>query len=180
MRERKEEWDIESTYCHGTNLASFKIVSGIHWIPLIGDYLPPTILDRLPGIEEALNCFLGRDPIVLGDLSTDVGRMGNPQDQQVVDFLVSFGLVDFLSHFRQSLRFRNMKTWWQVLQGKLLHSRCDYILRSGRQLFETVGIWDMRNFSSGHLSLHARLLRCTTWCHIQYLRWQQAFPLRLP
>ena len=34
---------------------------------LIGEYLPPPTLEHLPDLEELLNCFPGRDPIVLGN-----------------------------------------------------------------------------------------------------------------
>ena len=35
----------------------------------------------------------------MGYLKADIGRLQNPQDQQVQDFLASFRLVDLLSYF---------------------------------------------------------------------------------
>ena len=72
------------------------------WRPktlIIGEYLPPSYLDHLPDLEEALNRFPSKYPVVLGDQNKYIGRIRNPRDQQVADFLVSFGLVDLLAHF---------------------------------------------------------------------------------
>ena len=91
--------------------------------------------------------------------------MGIPRYQQVAYLLVSFGLVDLLGHFMQLLRFQHMQMWFQVRQGNFLRSRFNYILGLDRRLFETVGIWDLENFSSNHFVLRARLLWRTTRCH---------------
>ena len=69
------------------------------------------------------------------------------------DFLVSFGLVEHIIHFRQRLYFHNMQQWWQVRQGRLLHLPCNYFFGSACQLFETVGIRDLRNFAQDNVSL---------------------------
>ena len=70
-RDRKERWDIESTPFQGPNMVICKIVSRLQRTPLIGDYLPLTTLEHLTNLEDALNSFLWRDPIVLGDLNAD-------------------------------------------------------------------------------------------------------------
>ena len=44
-----------------------EIVTGIKWTTLVIAYLPPANMDRLPDLEEALNRFLGRDTIVMGN-----------------------------------------------------------------------------------------------------------------
>ena len=51
-------------------------------------------MDRLPDLNEELNDFLGRDPILMRDLNADVSYMVNPWNQQVADFLKSFRMVD--------------------------------------------------------------------------------------
>ena len=68
-------------------------------MPPIGTYLKPSKLDHLPEVAEALNLFLGIYPSVLGYLNMEIGRLSNPRDQQVTNFLASFELVDLLSHF---------------------------------------------------------------------------------
>ena len=88
--------------------------------PLIGAYLPQSTLDHLPDLEEALNRFLGKGPVFLGDINTDIGCLMNPWDQQVKDYLASFGMVDLLDNFQQRLRYRNLNKWWQVCQGRIL------------------------------------------------------------
>ena len=115
-------------------------------------------MDHLPDLKEALNDFLGRDPIFRRDLNADVRYMVNPWNQQVADFLTSFRMVDLLGHFGQRMRFWLKQTCWQVHQSKLLCSQCSYILGSDRRLFKTVGIRDLRNFSSNHFALRAQLL----------------------
>ena len=37
----------------------------------------------------------------MGYLNADIGRLQNPRNQQVADFLASFRLVDLLSHFKK-------------------------------------------------------------------------------
>ena len=69
-------------------MVSCDIVSGSHCIPAIGAYLSPSTLDHLLDLEEALNRFPGREPVVLGDLNTNIGRLTNPPDQQVADFFL--------------------------------------------------------------------------------------------
>ena len=56
----------------------------------------------------------GRYPVIIGDLSVDIFRLQNLKSQKLEYFLASFSLVILLSHFRQRLRFRLIKTWWHV------------------------------------------------------------------
>ena len=105
--------------------------------------------------------------------------MQNTRNHQVVNFLSSLGLVYLLGHFRQQLRFRHKQTWWKVRQGKMLCSRCNYILGMERRLYKTRGFQEPRNFSYNHFSLHAQLLRWPTRCHGWYLQGQQTLPLLL-
>ena len=79
-------------------MVTCKIFSGAQRTPLIGLYPSPlSTLDHLPDLEEALNRFPGRDPIIIGELNADIGRPQNPRNQQVADFMASFGLVDLLN-----------------------------------------------------------------------------------
>ena len=50
-----------------------EIVTGGIQMLVIGAYLPPSMLDRLPDLEEALNSFPDRDPILIVDLNADIG-----------------------------------------------------------------------------------------------------------
>ena len=63
--ERPEGWYIDSTRFHGTNMVSCEIVTGIQWTTIIRAYLPPSNMDRLPYLKEALNHLLGKDTIVM-------------------------------------------------------------------------------------------------------------------
>ena len=55
-----------------------------------------------------------------------------------------------------------MKTWCQVIQGRVMRARSDYILGTYRRRFEMVRLRGIRNYSSYHFALQARLLICPT------------------
>ena len=69
-RERPIGWGIESTRYQRPNIVSCKIATGITQNPLVGAYLPLSMLEHLTDLEEALQHF--RDPVVLGDLNMDL------------------------------------------------------------------------------------------------------------
>ena len=79
--------------------------------PIIGSYILTSTLEHLPDLEEALKFFWHQDPIVIGDLSTDIGKPHNPHIQQVDYLMTELGLMDLLRHFQQLWRYRHVKTW---------------------------------------------------------------------
>ena len=160
---------FELTRFHGPNKVRCDIVSGDQETPLIGVYLPPSTLYHLLDLEENFYLFIGRYPIVLGNLNAEIGRLRNPHNQHVSDFMASFVLVDLMGHFYQRLFYHHLQTWFQFFQVRVIRYQCEYYMRSNRRLFETVGIWDPRNFSSEHFALHARLLWRPTRYHGRYL-----------
>ena len=81
---------------------------------IIGAYLPTYTLEKSPDLEEALTRFRDQDNMVQGDLNVDVVQSQKPRSQRVADLLMKFGLVELLTHFWKCLRFRHMKTWYQV------------------------------------------------------------------
>ena len=174
-------WHIESTQFHGPNVLSCLIVSGITRTPFIGAYLPPTSLDDLPFFEEALARFHSYTNIIAaGDFNADITDLTLPRNQAVAASFAAHGLFDLLAHYRQRKRHRHLQTWYQVREGTLLRSRCDYILGTDRRLFENVGLRDPRSYSTDHLMLRATLLRRPTKCHRKYLHGRKKFPLQLP
>ena len=100
-------------------MVSYKVVARNQRTPLIGGYITPLTLEQLPDLEEALNRFPGREPVVL-DPNADIDRLRNPRDQQVADFLASFGLVELLGHFLQCLYYSHLQTLWQTLHPRVL------------------------------------------------------------
>ena len=142
---------------HIPNVASCKNITRLTWNPLFGAYLPLSTLEHLPDLEDAMHRF--RYPIVFRDLNMYLDKARILRSQQLVDFLVEYGLIDLVRHFHQSRRFRNLNTWSQVRQGNVLWSRYNHITRKDRRRFELVEIQDMRNFLSDYLTLRARLLR---------------------
>ena len=55
VRERPDGCSVKSKRFHRTNMLSYEIVSGGQRTLLIRVYLPPSTLDNIPDIEEALN-----------------------------------------------------------------------------------------------------------------------------
>ena len=94
--------------------------------------------------------------------------------------LMELGLVDLLHHFQHLWKFQHLKTWYQVRQGRFLRARCAYILGKYWHRFKILRIWYVRNYSSDHFALLARLLEHPMQCHDIYLRRRHAFTLSLP
>ena len=128
----------------------------------------------------ALDRFPNQPPILLGDLNVDLLQLRSNRNQEVAALIATYGLEDMLLHFKQRKSFTHRQTWHQLRDGKLLRSRCDYILGTDRRLFETVGIRDPRHYSSDHYMIMARYLIRPTPSHKSYLRGRKRFPLTLP
>ena len=58
---------------------------------------PPSTLDNLSDLVEALAHLWYQNPIVLGDLNANI-QAHNPRSQQVAEMLMEFGLVYFRHH----------------------------------------------------------------------------------
>jgi hypothetical protein len=132
------QWHLESTRCHGPNVISCIFVHGTQRSPLIGVYLPPSNLDDLPFLTTALDRFPNQTPILLGDLNVNLADPIGDRNQEVAALMAAYGLEDMLPNYLQRRSFRHGTTWWQMRQGELIRSRCDYILGSDRRLFQTV------------------------------------------
>ena len=76
--------------------------------------------------------------------------------------MMDLGLMKLLFHFRQRWRFRHMKTWSQMRQGRVMQAISYYILGTDRRRFEMLGIRDVRNYPSYHFILWGRLIICPT------------------
>ena len=159
IRGRSKGWSIKSTRFRRLDVVRCEMITNSKRTPTIGDYLLPSALEHLPDVEEALAHLWDQDPIKLGNLNADICQSQNPRSQQVAHLLMEFGLVHLLHHFQQRWRFRHMKTWLQVQQGRLLRARCDYILGTDWRQFNIVGIRNMQNYQSDHFALRERILQ---------------------
>ena len=68
-------------------MVSCEIITGRICTPLVGAYLPPSMLNHLIYIKDALCRFQVLDAIVLGDLSIDLDDVQSPQSQLMEDLL---------------------------------------------------------------------------------------------
>ena len=110
---------VELMLFHGPIMVSYKVVTVTNrkWSPIISAYLPHSTIEHLLDLEEALSRFQDHIPIVLGDLSADIGQSQNPRIQEVADLLMEFGIMDLLPHFQQRWRCRHIKTCYRVRQA---------------------------------------------------------------
>ena len=81
MREQAEGRIVESMSFHRPNVVICKVVDGDKQTTIIGEYLLPSTLKQLPDLEDVPNCYPVGEPIVLGDLNADIGRLRNTWDQ---------------------------------------------------------------------------------------------------
>ena len=122
-------------------------------------------------MEESLKRFRDHDPIVLGDLSSDIGQAYNPHSQWVAGLLIEFRLMDLLPHFQQHWWLQHINKWYRVRQGRALWESSNYILGAYWRCFKMVGIIGVRNYPSYHLVLRARLLIYPTKSGHQFYKW---------
>ena len=54
VQEITKVWSMDSMHFHRPNMVKCKVVFGGQRTPFIGAYLPPSTLDHLPDLEEAL------------------------------------------------------------------------------------------------------------------------------
>ena len=180
-RAASKHWHIESPLRHGPNVLSCLLVTGSTSIPLVGAYLPPSHLDDLPHLENALNRFRHRtNYLLLGDLNADITQMDSPRNQAIASILTAFGLEDMLLNFQQPKAHRSRTTWHQTRQGRPYSSRPDYILSCDRRNFKKVSIKNPRHFSSDHYMIIADWYGSTPTSHSRYLRGRRRLPFKHP
>ena len=111
--ERPDGCIIKTTRFHGPNLVICKLMTVDLRTPVFSAYLPPSMLNHLPYIEESLNCLPDRDTILLGNLNVYIGQIFHHCERQIDNFLASLGLVDMLAHLWQRLQYWDVHTWVQ-------------------------------------------------------------------
>ena len=83
VQDRPKGCIVELTRFHMPDVVIYEIFAGRKMIPVIDAYLPASTLEHLQELEEALPRFQYQDPIVLGDLKTNIVKYQNPGSQQV-------------------------------------------------------------------------------------------------
>ena len=75
-REKPEGWIVNLTRFHGPKIVICKLIEGGQWTLIIRYYLPPSTMDHLPNLEEALNRLPGRGTFV-GGVKSYIGLVCN-------------------------------------------------------------------------------------------------------
>ena len=70
--DRPQFWTVYAMCFRRTNVVSCEVDFCVKRTPLVGAYLPPSTLENIPDLEEALPHFRYLDPIVLGDLNVNI------------------------------------------------------------------------------------------------------------
>ena len=78
-KERPVRWGIGSMCYNRPNVIICEIVTGLTLTPLVGVYLPQSMIEHLSDLEDALQHF--RYYIVLGYLNVDLNEARSPQSQ---------------------------------------------------------------------------------------------------
>jgi hypothetical protein len=156
------------------------LVSTTQQTPLICVYLPPGDTTELEYLTEALNRFPNQQPIVIGDLSTDLEDLSQTRTMETNNLLASYGLINMIAQFQQRRKHRNCKTWLHMRNDPLIESRCNYILGTDKQLFKSVQICTPRHYTSDHRMVLAKYMAETPKAHKKYLNEWQKFLIPEP
>ena len=87
LRDRLTGWVLELIFFHGPNLGICEVSRGTSRTPIIGAYVPLTTLTHLPDLEESLERFRVKYPILLGYFNVYLDESQKPISQLVVDLL---------------------------------------------------------------------------------------------
>ena len=98
VRDQLQVWSVESTRFHRPNVVSCEVITDRKRTPIFGKDLPPSTLQNLQYLEEALPHFRDKYPIVKGDLSADISKSQNPRSHKVADLLMRFELMELILH----------------------------------------------------------------------------------
>jgi hypothetical protein len=100
---------------------SFVIVMGSQCFYVVGCYIPPTDLNTLPQVEQALKeCLKGHTPFLIGDLNVKLHAPRDKQNEQIAEVVKDIcGLTDLSKHFHQQSRGHTRGRWtWRMIRGR--------------------------------------------------------------
>ena len=86
-----------------------------------------------------------------------------------------------MAHFlpRKRLWGREHRTWSMVREGRVVRSRTDYLLGTGRSLFRNVSVRYPRH-NSDHFMVVGHLRSATAQYHAHYIKGRRRMPLKPP
>ena len=71
-------------------------------------------MSHLPDLEDILERFWGKDPILMGYINVDLDDACNLRSQLISDMMTKFGLIDLMHHFWQRRHLHHLNIWTQV------------------------------------------------------------------
>jgi hypothetical protein len=106
-------YEVEDWHIRGPNMLSFVIVTESQRFYVVGCYIPPTNLNTLPQVKQALNeCPKGHTPLLIGDLNVKLCAPRDKQDDRIAEVVEDIcGLTDPSKHFRQQSRGHTQGRW---------------------------------------------------------------------
>jgi hypothetical protein len=121
----------------------------------------------------------GVDPILIGDLNANLADPESARAGEIADTLAAHGLEDMFGHFRPRRPYRDGHTWSMLRQGRLITSRCDYLLGVDRRTFTNVCLKAPR-YDSDHYMVLGTIRSAKLKENRVYLRGRRKFPLETP
>ena len=112
----------------------------------------------------------------------DLGNVGSRgRDKDIMASVSTAVLEDLAVNFflRRQAWCRDRRTWATRRQGRVVRSRMDYILGSGRWIFQNVAVWIPRH-NSDHFMVVGSLHGSSPREHSRYLGSRTRLPLRPP
>ena len=92
-------------------MVNCKVVRCTYRTPIIGEYLPPTMLAHLLDLEESLERFWYQYPMLMVNINVDLDESQKPRSQIIADMLTEFFLVNLMHNFQKCQQLRHLKTW---------------------------------------------------------------------
>jgi hypothetical protein len=162
------------------------IVTGSQRFYVMGCYIPPTNLNTLPQVKQALNEYpKGHTPLLIGDLSINLCIPRDKTDERIAEVVEDVcGLNNLSKHFCQQSCGHTRGRWaWRMRRGRRwVTSQCDYFLgrATNHRKFHSVCLRAPFNHDPDHHAIIAEICVGSKTKMTAYCRGMARFPIKLP
>ena len=173
---------VEALHHHGTNIASFNLLSSSQWWYILGCYLDPENALTIEDVVVAIIQWPCRSAfMVTGNLNANLAASeGHAWDEVITSALSTAGLEEMGAHclLRHKPWLRDGRTWIMLCRGQDVQSRSNYILGIYCRMLQNVALLDSRN-TVDHFLVLGCLRGSMPAAHTRYLGKWKCFPLKL-